>query len=309
MHALWVRVRFPCAQTLRSKQMGPALLPTPLSPPRGHHVLDVPPASRSSIRFTTHLAADVYDRSRSVLHSALKEPGLSACPERHVAASGFVTGARAGIRRPQSQGSTPPLGRSLARALRLFLAKPRLFALVALNLRRSLSGCPSSALDCGPSSQSFTSSVLRACLKRSVLRVAEAFGMTSLNKHVDSCQRGFRYIKHFRFSALRLRLVGVLCSEDKLKVRPNPLLDKGGKRQLSTFPRISCGQGWTTQPFTALDRFGREPIATNRFRLRKVRQVALCESFVTLRRIAQPLRIAALSPFASSCPSWSDQRF
>jgi len=70
--------------------------------------------------------------------------------------------------------------------------------------------------------------------------------MTSLDKRVDSCQRGFRFTKRFRFSALRLFFVGVLCSEDMIKLRSNLGFGKCGKSQLSTFPRISGGQRWTT---------------------------------------------------------------
>jgi len=141
----------------------------------------------------------------------------------------------------------------------LVSAKPRLFAYPVPDLKRSLSSCPSSALNRDPSSQSFTLPVLRASLRRSVLPWAETFGMTSLDKHVDSCQRGFRFTKRFRFSALRLIFVGVFCSEDKVKLRSNLCFGKAGKSQLSTFPRISCGQQWTTQQFIALDTFEREP--------------------------------------------------
>ncbi|MEM9350079.1 MAG: hypothetical protein AAGA47_07445, partial [Pseudomonadota bacterium] len=64
-----------------AKQMGPALLPTPLSPTRGRLVLDVSPASRSSILSKTRLASDVSRRSRSILQSVLESPYLWRAPK------------------------------------------------------------------------------------------------------------------------------------------------------------------------------------------------------------------------------------
>ena len=93
-----------------AKQMGPALLPTPLSPTRGRLVLGVAPASRPFTLFKTRLASDVSRRSRSVLHSAPEGPSFRHA-RRQFSASGFVTGARAGIRPPPSHkvhASTQP---------------------------------------------------------------------------------------------------------------------------------------------------------------------------------------------------------
>ena len=232
--------------------MGPALLPTPLSPTRGRLFLGVLPASRLSTCSKSRLASDVYHLSRSILQSVPEGPFLRRVPRdtfrvwlRH----------RRSRRHPAHAftsfyASTQPGPCSGAP---LVSAKPRLFAYPVLDLERSFSGCPSNALDREPSSQSFTLPVLRDCLRRSALLRAKTFGMTSLDKHVDSCQRDLWITKRFRFSALRLFLVGVFCSEDMIKLRPNLRFGKAGKSQLSTFPRIICGQRWTTQRFIAFE--------------------------------------------------------
>lgn len=121
-----------------TKQMGPALLPTPLSPTRGRLVLDVPPASRSFTLFKTRLASDVYAvRGRSSIPRPRARP--FGMPEgkfrvwlrhrrsrRHPAAA-FRQGSRL-----HSAGAL--LGRSAR-----FPAKPRLRAYPVLDLKRSLS--------------------------------------------------------------------------------------------------------------------------------------------------------------------------
>ena len=114
--------------------------------------------------------------------------------------------------------------------------------------------------------------------------------MTSLDKRVDSCQRGIRFIKRFRSSALRLFLVGVFCSEDMIKLLSNPRFSKSGKSQLSTFPRIICGHRWTTQPFIAFDRLGVELVPGSWVWVRDFREAALCENYVT------PLLVFAATP-------------
>jgi len=53
--------------------------------------------------------------------------------------------------------------------------------------------------------------------------------------------------------------------EDTLKLRPDWLFRKAGKSDLSTFPQITCGGRWTTQPFIAFGQLngnrwcGRDP--------------------------------------------------
>lgn len=163
------------------------------------------------------------------------------------------------------KGSTPPLSRGFARALRLFRAKPRLFACAVCELQWSLVVFTTSALDREPGSQSFTLPVLRACLRRSALLGVKTLGMTFLEKHVDSCQRSLIYLKCFRFSALRRCLGGVSGSKDSLKMRSNPAFDKGCKSELSTFPRIFCGHLWTSQHLAALPSIYRARPIENRF--------------------------------------------
>ncbi len=238
--------------------MGPALLPTPLSPMRGHLASDVFPASRSSILAKTRLASSVYDLSRSILQNRAQGPNSVGVPMgapfrvwlRH----------RRSHRHPATfpQASTPPPDQRPCSGAPPVFAKPRLSAYPALDLERLSLVCTADLLDREPGSQSFTLPVLRSCLRRSALPRAETSGTASLDKRVDSCQRGFRSTKSFRVSALRLRPGGVLCSEDKLKLRSNPRLDKCGKWHLSTFPRIICGQRWTTQRSAALDAFVRD---------------------------------------------------
>ena len=246
-------------ETRAQKQMGPTLLPTPLSPTRGRLCLIVLPVSRFFNLTKTRLASDVCDRSRSILQTVPEGSIL-----RRVREDTFRVWLRhrRSRRHPAcaftsfyaSTQSEPCSGGPLASA------KPRPLTYPILNLKRLSSGFPSDLLNREPSPQPFTLPVLRSCLRRSVLPPAKAFGITSLDKRVDSCQRGFRFTKRFRSSALRPFLVGVFCSEDMFKVRSNLRFSKGGKSQLSTFPRISCGHLWTSQPFIALDKVLWEPI-------------------------------------------------
>jgi hypothetical protein len=55
------------------------------------------------------------------------------------------------------------------------------------------------------------------------------------------------------FQGLAALRFNALCPEDRFKLRLNLPSGKGGKGDLSTFPRIICGHRWTTQPFIAFD--------------------------------------------------------
>lgn len=139
--------------------MGPASLPTPLSPTRGHLALGVLPANRLFPLIKTRLASDVCDHSRSILQSSPEGPVLWRAlkgsfrvwlrhrrSRRHPAAAftRFCASTQ-----PRLHSGTP-----------LVSAKPRLFAYPDLDLKQPLSGFPSNALNQEPSSQSFTLSVL-----------------------------------------------------------------------------------------------------------------------------------------------------
>lgn len=105
----------------------------------------------------------------------------------------------------------------------------------------------------------FTPTLLHAILGRGGLHSTEASCIPSLRWRVDSGQRDLAVWKTLKFSALRLRPSDVSRPEDSLRLRPDRRSGKRRNPDLSTFPRFSCGERWTTQPFVALDSPDREP--------------------------------------------------
>jgi len=106
----------------------------------------------------------------------------------------------------------------------------------------------------------FTLTSLRTILKQAGLHSAWTSCIPSLRQRVDSRQRSPWSGKPRNFKALRPRLFAISRSEDKVRLRLDRPVRKLRNPDLSTFPRLICGEGWTTQPFVALAMPARKPI-------------------------------------------------
>ena len=271
----------------RKKQMGPASLPTPLSPTRGRLVLGVPPASRSFTLSKTRLASDVSRRSRSVLHSAPEGASFRHARRQIPRLASSPALAPASGRRLSAR-FTPPLSRGFARALRSLSSEAETVRLsgsrsqtVAFGLTLLLPQSRSklavlhvddfTLLSNDPSRPSVDTGLdLRLNLRHDVSRQARGQLPTRSLVHKTLLFQGLAAL---RFSAL--------CPEDLLKLRPNPRIGKGGKSDFSTFPRIICGQRWTTQRFVAFTSLTPEPKRGSRISGGCVREHPLCENCAT----------------------------
>ncbi len=230
-------------------QMGPAFLPTPLSPARGHLVLHVRSADRSSLLLKARLAPDVSCRSRISL--APLESFTRRSAPKGIFAIGFLTGARTGIRLPPA-GLPPSRSgpKPFARCVRPFSVAGTVHP-----LRTVIFVCAQSYPFASIRSRTrfavLHEDTFRVFLKRTDLLCAEAFSRSFLGPRADRCQRNLWVMNLQSFSALRRCLLSGSCPEDKLKLRSKQQFDKGCKCELSTLAWIACGWGWTTQPFVA----------------------------------------------------------
>ncbi len=172
---------------------------------------------------------------------------------RGIFAIGFVTGARTGIRLPPA-GLPPSRSgpKPFARCFRPFSVAGTVHPsrTVIFVCARSY---PFAYIRSRTRFAALHEDTFRVFLKRTNLLYAEAFSMSFLGPRADRCQRSPWVVNLRSFSALRRCLLVGSCPEDKLKLRSNQQFDKGCSRELSTFPRIACGRGWTTQPFVAFD--------------------------------------------------------
>ena len=200
----------------RTRQMGPALLPTPLSPARG-------------LVF------------RRTFRRALGARCLPFSPASR--RSGSVTGARAGIRScprfgrsedPPSSGETETGHPLVARHLERFRVR-RSFR-VTIDVRPECPAC---------------SGLLSRSSRTGHLHPAEAFLMWSSKtaRTVSATSSGFE--KFFVFRSLDRHSKGLSLPSDEQRLRRRSESFKVAKPHFSTFQRIACGREWITQRFGA----------------------------------------------------------
>lgn len=216
-------------------QMGPALLPTPLSPARGHPLLMMRPAN------LPHLLRQGMLGARCLASRCLRlAAGLARDLSPALApASGFCSCPAAPFRSPK-----PPMFAALRSRLAetAFLYRSGLAAVP--DLRPFPSPVPARFPACPAASR-------RSCLKRADLHLAEASCMPSLDRRVDRHHR-HPWDQNLRFfKALRLSVPVASCPEDKLKVRLNRRSSNIPARDFSTSGRLGCGHGWISQRLVA----------------------------------------------------------
>lgn len=237
------------------KQMGPALLPTPLSPSRGRFVSGIgsgePSLLPSSLRawlpvFHSRPAASclVHPFGLSSFLAALLRgfsPVLAPASDLRFCIARFPFGPAPAFRPTPSLGSSPPLGESRDRYSEL--VSQTLMRLCPRAFVSQLSPAIISALnDCLASRLSQTIGLafgrgLIACLFSRAAWTAATVSLFRKNL--------------FEFSSLRFRFRRFSRLEDRSKLRPDRPFSKAGAGELSTFARIACGRGWTTQPLVA----------------------------------------------------------
>jgi hypothetical protein len=215
-------------------QMGPALLPTPLSPACGHPLLGGLPANLPSFMLAGHTWRPV---------SNLSLPGLATGPAR-VSSPALA---------PASGFRSCPAASFEARSPQILAALRRCLAEVVPYPIRACGGSGLAPVSITRSGQvsGLSGGSASLPLQRAGLHSAEAFCMPSLGRRVDNPHRhpwdeNLRY-----FKALRLSVPVGLCPEDRLKLRLNRRSGNIPKPEFSTSARIACGRGWISQPLVA----------------------------------------------------------
>jgi hypothetical protein len=224
-----------------SMQMGPALLPTPLSPACGHPV----PRETSGGPSASLVSGRAWRPMSSLLLPCLAAGLARDLSPALAPASGF--------RSCPAAIAPCPKARVFA-AMRSCLAETVPFAdpgLRQLRLAPWLSPVSARFPACPVEPR-------RALLKRACLHSAEALCMPSLDGRGDMFLRHLWDRNQQNFKALRLFVPVDLCPEDKLKVRLKRRSGNLQRREFSTAPRITCGHGWISQRLVAFA--GRGPV-------------------------------------------------
>ena len=206
----------------RQKQMGPALLPTPLLPARG-----------LLVRRTFQEALGL-----RCFHPPIN--WLASLPVLAPASGSSFSDPD--VSRPKSFVIVPAFFRHRDRSSILVSVLKRLVS--GRSLLPSIVRLPN-----GRPIQWISDRVL---LKQPALFPAEAFVMTCLKDRVDNHHRVF-WVSIFlvKSDPKALFLMEVLRPSDELKLRPKSESFKGCNPDLSTFPQITCGHEWITQRLIA----------------------------------------------------------
>jgi len=250
-------------RTDRAKQMGPALLPTPLSPARGRPGPSLRSAGRSSRALRAHLAPDA---------SCWPLPRLrrAACVNqlRHRRSHRHPTCACIAVRTSRSTG--------LQDGIFALSARPRpLVRMVNDRIDHTGAGAPVRPRSLAEPA-AFRHGTTSHIPHRSGLHWAKAFCMPLLRIRVDSHHNGLWLGNQRHFKALRLdfplssrpKTVGE-CAARRLSARlarptyplfPGSLVDSGGQLNASAHSRPRCTDWWANRCSHP--------------------QIALCESFV-----------------------------
>ena len=213
-------------------QMGPASLPTPLSPTRGRPSGRCWRRSRARSLFRNALGVRcLAPRVRSCdLRSKVSSPALApasgfrSCPA--IASEAETSIAIAMRSRSTEAASLYRSASSLHRLAPLPLHDPARFLARPASLRHTH-------------------------LQQADLRLAEASFMPSLDGRVDRCHRHPWDENRKNFKALRRSVPAGLCPEDKLKVRLNRPSDNIREAKFSTPGHLACGHEWINQRFVA----------------------------------------------------------
>ncbi len=280
-------------------QMGPALLPTPLSPARGHPVPCETSGGPSASLVAAHTWRPMSDPVRPILRLVSCDWRIRVSSPALAPASGFRSCPAAIIRSPKT-----PVSRCHAQ----LPGRDR----VPLPIRAcGISGLRHPCHPFRPDYPACPAKQRRALLKRSTLHLAKASSKPSLDERVGLPRRHPWELNHQNFKALRLSVPVDPCPEDKLKLRLNRRSGNICKSDFSTFARIRCGHGWISQRPVAFVMVGRRERAKNRLKIvmqASARRIATAATRQRLRAQASRLRRASKRsrrPFSLMKPSAS----